>query len=516
MFLSGEFNRYLTSNGYFNMENLQKIIPANYAVKNKVLPLDSENGQVTVAMANAGNHELLSELRFIFNKKIIPEEWAEKELLEAIYQAYQLTDERLTAEGNNLNFEYLEKRVDAPVGEESPKVEDRSVIQLVNRFISEAIRLKASDIHVESYEDDFRIRFRIDGKLIEYDKPARIKKQSIVSRLKIMADLDIAEKRRPQDGRIRMSQRDQFLKNGPKTVDIRVSTMPTDFGEKVVLRILDKSALKLSLDLVGFDDRVLENFRKILKMPYGLVLVTGPTGSGKTTTLYAALNYVNHPDVNIITIEDPVEYNLHGINQTMIKPEIGLTFAGILRTVLRQDPNIIMVGEIRDSETAEIAVRAALTGHLVLSTLHTNDAISTIIRLTDMGIEPFLVANSLKMVIAQRLIRKNCPKCKTTDHIDREFFDKYHLPDTIRQHRFYRGEGCQYCNHTGFSGREAVIEHLVMDDDFSDLILNRANLTELRTLAKKKGLATLSDIGLNKAIDGTTSLPEVIYETFMG
>jgi type IV pilus assembly protein PilB len=305
------------------------------------------------------------------------------------------------------------------------------------------------------------------------------------------------------------------MKSGDKTVDIRVSTLSTDFGEKVVLRILDRSSLKLSLDVLGFEKKVLADFKKVLKMPYGMVLATGPTGSGKTTTLYAALNFLNKADVNIITIEDPIEYNLPGINQTMVKPEIGLTFAGILRTVLRQDPNIIMVGEIRDSETAEIAVRSALTGHLVLSTLHTNDAISTIVRLIDMGVEPFLVANSLKMVIAQRLIRKICPKCRTEDKEALTQFQHYNLPAELKEITHYKGARCQYCNQTGFSGREAIIEHLIIDDEFARLILNNADISQLRAFAKSKNLMTLKEAGFQKIVEGKTTLSETISETFV-
>jgi len=497
------------------MQNLLKTIPASYALKNHVLPLREENGVVVIAIAETSNTDLLNELKFIFNKDIITEQWPEEKLLAAIREKYQLSGEELSGEKSSRGFEYLEKKATNAAEGDLPKVEDRSVIQLVNKFISEAIRLKASDIHVESYEEDFRIRFRIDGKLVEYERPPKNKRQPLISRLKIMADMDIAEKRRPQDGRIRMSQRDHSVKSGDKTVDIRVSTLPTDFGEKVVLRILDKSSLKLSLDALGFEKKVLTDFKKVLKMPYGMVLVTGPTGSGKTTTLYAALNFLNKPDVNIITIEDPIEYNLPGINQTMVKPEIGLAFAGILRTVLRQDPNIIMVGEIRDSETAEIAVRSALTGHLVLSTLHTNDAISTIVRLIDMGVEAFLVANSLKIVIAQRLIRKICPKCRTEDKEALAQFQHHNLPAELKEITHYKGAGCQYCNQTGFSGREAIIEHLIIDDEFARLILNNADIGQLRAFAKSKNLMSLKEAGFQKVLGGKTTLAEVISETFV-
>lgn len=491
------------------MQPLIKMIPADYALKHRILPIKGKTGNITIATANPGNSELAQELRFIFNQKIIFEQWPEDRLLTAIHKAYQFNGHQPenAASADDQPFEHVEKHLSQTTDAHVPKVEDRSVIQLVNRFISEAIRQKASDIHVESYENTFRIRFRIDGKLMEFEKPPGSKRQAIVSRLKIVADMDIAEKRRPQDGRIRM-------KSGQRTVDIRVSTLPTDFGEKVVLRILDKSALQLSLENLGMSPEVLSRFQKVLKMPYGMVLVTGPTGSGKTTTLYAALNYLNRPDVNIITIEDPIEYNLQGINQTMVRADIGLTFANILRTVLRQDPNIIMLGEIRDGETAEIAVRSALTGHLVLSTLHTNDAVSTIVRLIDMGVEPFLVANSLKMVVAQRLIRKICPHCKTADKDAWQRFQHYHFPKKMETYPLYKGAGCQHCHQTGFSGREALIEHIIIDEEFAQHIQRDANIGELRALARSKGFTTLKQAGLKKAIEGKTTLAEVIGETF--
>lgn len=496
------------------MENnlVLKKIPGDYALKHRILPLDDTGNQVVVAMTEAGSRELLKELQFVLGATISVEIWPEDRLLTAICAAYNLQPpvENGIEDTADSGFHFIEKQqTNGRPESETDRGEDRSVINLVNRFISKAIQMKASDIHVESYEDQFRIRFRIDGKLMPVDVAHKGKRQAIVSRLKIMADMDIAEKRRPQDGRIRMA-------NGAKKVDIRVSTMPTDFGEKVVLRILDKSSLSLSLDNLGIDNSILLSFKKVLQMPYGMVLVTGPTGSGKTTSLYAALQFLNRPEINVITIEDPIEYNLPGINQTMVRSDIGLAFSGILRTVLRQDPNVIMLGEIRDSETAEIAVRSALTGHMVLSTLHTNDAISTIVRLVDMGIEPFLVANSLKMVLAQRLIRKICQNCRGPAPVDWQRYQNYNLPDDIQQHVFYRGAGCGRCNNTGYQGREAVIEALVIDDDFAGQIMAGATMTDLRRLAAAKGLKHLNDIALQRALDGRTTLAEVVSETFVG
>ena len=484
-----------------------RIVSAEYALKHRVLPLREEGGTVYVAVADNRNDALLQELQFMFNKPVVAESWTAEKLLPAISRHYRLGDGAASGE-SPARFEALENH--SP-GEENPAalLDDHSVVQTVNQVISEAIRLRASDIHVESYEEIFRIRFRIDGKLQAYDHPPIQRKPALISRLKIMAGMDIAEKRRPQDGRIRMvSER--------RRVDIRVSTLPTDFGEKVVLRILDPSALNLSLENLGMEEETLERFRSVLRLPYGMLLATGPTGSGKTTTLYAGLQHLNQPERNIITIEDPVEYNLPGINQTAVRPELGLDFAAILRTVLRQDPNVIMIGEIRDRETAAIAVRAALTGHLVLSTLHTNDAISTIARLIDMGIEPFLLASSLKLALAQRLVRRICSRCKQEAQIDWEKFRSYGLPATLRNKCFYEGAGCEDCQHTGYRGREALVARLPVDERIAAEILRGGSAGELRRLAAKSGYRELKEIALQKALAGRTSLDEAVYETFTG
>ncbi len=488
------------------MSSILQLIPANYAIERKVLPLAADEQQVTVAVPADVGSDLLDELQFMLNKEIVSEEWQESDLLAEIRRRYQLQGGGSGSLDNRQDFHLIEREKKS--GPEADIPEDHSIVPLVNKFISDAIQARASDIHVESYESLFRIRFRIDGKLVEYQQLPIGKRQTVVSRLKIMAELDIAEKRRPQDGRIRM-------RNGHKSVDIRVSTMPTDFGEKVVLRILDKTSLNHDLDALGLDDTLLSTLKMALQMPHGMVLVTGPTGSGKTTTLYSALNFLNRPDRNLITIEDPIEYNLTGINQTMVKSQIGLSFASLLRTILRQDPNIIMLGEIRDGETAEIAIQAALTGHMVLSTLHTNDAISTIVRLIDIGVEPFLIANSLKMVLAQRLIRRICQHCKRATAVDWGAIARYQLTNELHAKTFYAGDGCDTCHHTGFAGRQAIIEYLVIDDAFRDLILQRASLGAFRNLAREKKMKSLSDLGLEKAIEGNTALEEVLYETFV-
>jgi type II secretory ATPase GspE/PulE/Tfp pilus assembly ATPase PilB-like protein len=384
-------------------------------------------------MCNTGDLQLLNDLEFFLGKHIQAVEMPEHEILRMLGEIYgtkPLQNDVVNPQRNE--FQVLTKDQDHQQEPELDKeVDDQSVVSLVNRIITEAIEQGVSDVHIEAYEREIRVRYRIDGVLKDVLHPPLGKKHAIISRLKIMADLDIAEKRRPQDGRIRvrrgtadfdkLSQRGKLSQPSggelvePRVIDIRTSTLPTDFGEKVVLRILDKSRLNLDLTRLGFEEQELQSFKKAISSPFGIILVTGPTGSGKTTTLYATLNELNSPELNILTIEDPIEYNLHGINQSQVRSDIGYTFAKALRAFLRQDPDIIMVGEIRDQETAEIAIRAALTGHLVLSTLHTNDAPSAITRLLDMGLEPFLVSSSVKMVIAQRLVRKICEHCKVED-----------------------------------------------------------------------------------------------------
>lgn len=480
-------------------------LPEKYFQKYQLCPLDEDKEIARFAAAAHLPASLIHELQFLLDKKIEVAVWPKERLKEALLK-FASGPQAAATDDIEYPFEHVDKAVIKQAESAHLLNEDQAVIQLVNTLISEAILRNASDIHLESYEDDFRIRMRIDGKLQIYPAPEKRLKNAVISRLKIMADMDIAEKRRPQDGRIRMKSRDRHI-------DVRASTLPTDFGEKIVLRILDKSALNLSLESLGMPVDALEKYRQVLSVPYGMVLVTGPTGSGKTTTLYAGLNYINRPDINILTIEDPIEYNLHGINQTMVKPAIGLTFSSILRTALRQDPNIIMLGEIRDSETAEIAVRASLTGHLLLSTLHTNDAISTITRLIDMNIPPFLLVGALKLILSQRLLRKICPECKIPEKIGGEFLRKHGLPETFLQEAFYKGRGCEYCNFSGYRGREAVVEALSVDEAFSESILSGTSPGKLRMIANEKGLHSLFDAALDKAREGITSISEVLYET---
>jgi type IV pilus assembly protein PilB len=389
--------------------------------------------------------------------------------------------------------------------------EDAPVIKLVNAILTDAIKKRASDIHVEPYEKSFRIRFRMDGTLYEMMKPPLKMKNAMISRLKIMARLDIAERRLPQDGRIK-------LKMGKDTeMDFRVSVLPTLFGEKVVLRLLDKSNLQLDMTRLGFMDEQLGHFREAIYRPFGIVLVTGPTGSGKTTTLYSALSELNKTTENISTAEDPVEFNLAGINQVQIHEEIGLTFANALRSFLRQDPDIILVGEIRDFETAEIAIKAALTGHLVLSTLHTNDAPSTVNRLLNMGIEPFLVSSATNLILAQRLVRKICQECKEPVTITPESFVKLGVQkEEYEQYKditFYKGKGCDICNNTGYKGRLALYEVMPISEPIKELILQGASAIDIKREAIHQGLQTLRRSGISKLLGGVTSLEEVLKTT---
>ncbi len=378
-----------------------------------------------------------------------------------------------------------------------------SVIQQVDSLIRRAIRTGASDIHLEPYETLFRVRYRLDGVLYDVAQISLLQKSAVISRLKVMASLDIAEKRRPQDGRIR-------LKDADATVDIRVSTLPTDFGEKIVLRILDKRNLNLDLSGLGLEEEKLALVRKTFSLPHGMILVTGPTGSGKTTTLYAGLNEINTPHINITTIEDPIEYNLLGINQTHIRADIGFTFASALRAFLRQDPNVIMVGEIRDGETASIAIRAALTGHLVLSTLHTNDAPSSISRLLNMDVEPYLVASSVRLVIAQRLVRRVCLHCKEERSIESDIAKELGLE---KENTSWKGVGCEHCNGTGYAGRIAIFEFMPMSDRLSEAVTKRVNAREFRSIALSEGMSTLREQALKLMRKGLTSVEEVVRET---
>ncbi|MGD0339103.1 MAG: GspE/PulE family protein [Bacteroidota bacterium] len=483
------------------------LIPKTTAVELCALPLRVENDTAVVALPEGYDPQILTDLAFLLGKKIVVEIIQSSILYSAIQKHYGITTGEMKAHHHPSREFHSSEFVS--VREEEKEIEasaDGSAVTLVNRIITDAIHMGASDIHIEPYERTMRVRYRLDGVLHEVMQPSPSQVKPLISRLKIMADLDIAEKRRPQDGRIRVKQ-------GDRVIDIRVSSLPTDFGEKIVLRILDKSQVQLDLTKLGFEPTDLKLFQRTIRLPYGMILVTGPTGSGKTTTLYAALNYINRPEINITTIEDPIEYNLHGINQTHVRSDIGLTFAATLRSILRQDPNVIMLGEIRDSETAEIAIRAALTGHLVFSTLHTNDAPSAVTRLIDMGIEPFLVASSVKMILAQRLLRRLCEKCKEPAKPTAEQHEEFSLSSHRRSTTFYKAKGCPACNHVGYKGRMAVYEVFPIQNGISDLIAKEITASELRVKAQENGLVTLREAALQRAERGETSLDEVIRET---
>jgi type IV pilus assembly protein PilB len=493
----------------FILKNILNLISPDFAQQHNLVPMGFDNNSIKVACMKKPDPEIVNDLEFLTGYKIVAVIVREDELRSLHEKLYGTKAQSAHSARSDVGeFEVLEKVGRA--GKDSEIVEgvdEISTVSFVNKIITNAVDSRVSDIHVEAYEGQFRIRYRRDGVLQEVHSPSIEKRQAIISRIKIMADLDIAEKRRPQDGRIR-------VKRNSHVIDIRVSTLPTDFGEKVVMRILDKSQLNLDLSKLGFENRELELFKKAIELPYGMVLVTGPTGSGKTTTLYAALNYLNSPDVNILTIEDPIEYNLNGVNQSQVKSDIGFTFARALRSFLRQDPDVIMVGEIRDQETAEIAIRAALTGHLVLSTLHTNSAADTLTRLLDMGQEPFLIASSVKLVIAQRLLRTLCENCKKkgkpSDKLER-------FPPSARKSLaktvFFNAVGCPECNGTGYLGRTAVFEIMPITPDISDAVNRRASARELKEIACKEGMHTLQDTALVKLRQGITTIDEVLRET---
>lgn len=487
------------------------LIPHNISLKYLLLPIELQQNALTVAMVDPTNITAVNDIKFLTGHDIRVVIAAESEVkagIERFYESAVSYDSILgdMDEGSNVEVLTQEDNLDLEALEKA--TEGAPVVKLVNAILTDAIKKGASDIHIEPYEKFFRVRFRIDGVLYEIMKPPPKLKNAITSRLKIMADLDIAERRLPQDGRIK-------LKLGNRAeMDFRVSVLPGLFGEKVVLRLLDKQNLQTDMTKLGFDAKQLGAFKAAIEKPYGMVLVTGPTGSGKTTTLYSALSELNQPTVNISTAEDPVEFNLFGINQVQMHEDIGLNFAAALRSFLRQDPDIIMVGEIRDYETAEIAIKASLTGHLVLSTLHTNDAPSTINRLLNMGVEPFLVASSINIVVAQRLARRVCEACKEQQEVNPEALVAVGVPATEAAHvKLFRGSGCPRCSNTGYKGRVALYECMSMSDSLKEFVLNGASATEIKREAIKEGMISLRQSGLNFMKEGVTTLEEVLRVT---
>ncbi len=484
-----------------------ELVPESVARENVVLPLSQENGALKIIMSDPSDFDTVQKLQFILNKDIQPVLAPREQIIEAINRHYGQSE---TESVDSMLAEFTDTAIDFTETEGTGNLAgggdegDAPVVKLVNLVIQEAVVLRASDIHIEPFADRVRIRYRIDGVLVERDSPPRRLLAPINSRIKIMGSIDIAEKRRPQDGRIKMNLHG-------KHYDLRVSFLPTNNGQSCVMRILDRGNIQVSIKDLGFGDEDFARFQQIIKRPNGIFLVTGPTGSGKTTTLYAALNELNRPDRKIITAEDPVEYYLPGVNQVEVKHLIGLDFARIIRAMLRQAPNIILVGEIRDHETAEIAIQASLTGHFVFSTLHTNDAPSAITRLIDIGVQPFLVASSIVAIMAQRLVRMVCPKCKEPEMPSSAEIKASGLTtDQVKSANFMRGRGCAHCNHTGYRGRKGIFEMLRMTAAMREMTFKREPSQNIRRQARLLGMRTLLEDGLHKALIGMTTLEEVL------
>ncbi len=490
------------------------LIPVETAKKYTVIAAMQVGKVLFVATSDPKNVFVLDTLKFITGFEVQPVLASREDISSAIDKYYGLTEEEdleeLTAEAAE-DLEVVEEEEDEEISglELEKAIRDKPLVRLVDSIIMDAVKMKASDIHVETYQNTIRVRYRIDGVLHEVSKLPHHLRYAIVSRIKILAGLDISERRLPQDGRIKM-------KVGKKKIELRVSTIPCIFGERVMMRVLDPESLMLDITKLGFPKRGLKLFNKAIHLPYGMILVTGPSGCGKTTTLYSAIVQLNTPDVNISTAEDPVEFNIDGVNQVQVHPEIGLTFASALRSFLRQDPNIILVGEIRDLETADIAIKAALTGHLVFSTLHTNDAPSTVTRLINMGVPPFLVSSAVKLVISQRLMRKLCENCKEECKPEPELLEIVGISEKeIRERnlKFYRGAGCPSCGHTGYKGRIAVFEMMPITKEIQKLINEGATAVEIAEQMRKMGLKTLRQEAVDRMLEGKTTIEQVISET---
>jgi type IV pilus assembly protein PilB len=523
--LSAQFGVPSINLTHFEIDpNVLKLVAADVARKYNILPVNKTGATITIAMSDPTNVFAMDDIKFMTGYNVEPVVASEVALQAAIDKCYGAThalelkkvmEEMSSIDTADTSLEVVEETDQELIdlerlvedGEEAP------VIRLVNIILTDAIKRGASDIHVEPYEKEYRVRYRIDGILYEVMNPPPKLKEAIASRIKILAKLDIAEKRLPQDGRIKIKMK---LAGKVKELDYRVSVLPTLFGEKIVCRLLDKDNLMLDMTKLGFEKESLVRFEKAILRPWGMVLVTGPTGSGKTNTLYSALSRINTPETNIMTAEDPVEFNLAGVNQVQMRDAIGLNFAAALRSFLRQDPNIILVGEIRDFETAEIAVKAALTGHLVLSTLHTNDAPSTVNRLMNMGIEPYLVATSCVLIAAQRLIRRVCANCKAPSEVAPQVLVSLGFsPEEAKQVQVMKGKGCERCNGTGYKGRVALVEVLEISEEVRELILSGGSSIEIKRKGLEEGMLSLRKSGLQKIKDGLTSIEEVVRETVL-
>ncbi|MGF1655909.1 MAG: GspE/PulE family protein [Verrucomicrobiales bacterium] len=486
-------------------EEVMDLLPKDMAMQHRIAPVAKLANVLFLAMADPLDVVALDDARTHSHLEIKPMIATERAILDALsgVQGNFAMDDVIREAQEEGGIEITTERTDTvDLDREARQSTDAPVIRLVNLILGQAVKEKASDVHLEPGDGVYRLRYRIDGDLMEASSPPKHLQLPITSRLKILAGLDIAEKRLPQDGRFRVAI-------GGKQIDLRVSSLPTVFGEKVVIRLLDKAALGGSISMLGMDEQTSAVFRGAVDAPHGMILVTGPTGSGKTTTLYTVLQELNSPVYNIVTVEDPVEYQLPGINQVAVRSEIGLDFAAALRSILRQDPDIVMVGEIRDNETADIAVKAALTGHQVLSTLHTNDAAGAVTRLDDMGIEPFLISSSVLLTCAQRLVRKLCPHCIQEVQADQEMLDRLGVDHIDPNSTFYEGGGCDRCNNRGYSGRTAVLEVLPISEAVRKLIIKRASASQIKATAVKEGMKSLRAAGVDKALEGVTTLEEI-------
>ncbi len=500
-------------------ENVIKLIPLNTVKRFSIIPVKKSRNVLTVAISDPTRAFDLKEFQMLTGCDIEPVLTTEAQIEEAIVKYYESShnielNKFMTDIGmlGDTSLEILEEEEKKDVAKLESDAKQPPVVKIVNHIFTEAIRANASDIHIEPWEDAVRIRYRVDGILYEILKLPLKYKDGVITRIKVLSKMDISEKRHPQDGRIKIQMK---LDGNMKDLDVRVSSTPTLFGEKIVMRLLDKGGLMPDLSRLGFEPESYRKFEDAIFRPWGMILVTGPTGSGKTNTLYSAIGKINTPEVNIMTVEDPVEFNIQGINQVQVHESIGLTFASILRSFLRQDPNIILVGEIRDGETAEIAVKASLTGHLVLSTLHTNDASSAVTRLVDMGVDSFLVATSVILIVAQRLVRRLCPYCKIEADVSLQALINIGFSsEEVNMTKVYKPVGCEKCGNTGYKGRVGLFEVLKITDPIKDFIFAKANAAEIRNKAVEEGMLTLRQSGLIKIKNGITTIEEVIRETF--